>query len=92
MLFPNVPSGHVPTQSVPERNSKSVFPHLVQISASVVDQATQLELQSSQISPTGSLPSSQTSTQELSCKNKAGVAVRQEFQEDVSEEEQVSQG
>ena len=64
-IFPKSPPGQFATQLVPERNSNPVFPHLVHRLASLTSHATQSVLQSPQISPTGSFPSSQTATQEL---------------------------
>lgn len=65
--FPNVPSGHVLTQVVPDRNSKLVFPHFVHLSC-VTAQATHSELQSTHVPESGSFPSLQVVTQALFCK------------------------
>lgn len=90
--FPNVPSGHVPTHVSVDRNSYPEFPHLVHSFASVVVQATHVELQSPHISPTGSFPSLQVSTQALFWRNIAGITDNQELHDEGFDPEQVVQG
>jgi len=65
-IFPKVPSGHVSTQVVPDKNSNPVFPHLVQIFSPDVEHATHIEFQSSHTLETGSFPSSHSVTHAFS--------------------------